>query len=108
FGYELVSGTYSLVARVGDSAAQTLWIEGGEDSAPVSIAAPPPPPGIGEVAGRYFALGYTHILPKGLDHILFVVGLFLLNTKWRSVLTQVSTFTIAHSITLGLTIYGVV
>src|SRR4029450_117478 len=44
----------------------------------------------------------------GLDHILFVVGLFLLSTKWRSVFVQVSTFTLAHSITLGLTIYGVV
>jgi len=61
-----------------------------------------------EIALRYFTLGFTHILPKGLDHILFVVGLFLLSTKWRSVLLQVSTFTIAHSITLGLTIYGVV
>ena len=61
-----------------------------------------------QVARSYLLLGFTHILPKGLDHILFVVGLFLLSTKWRSVLLQVSTFTLAHSITLGLTIYGVV
>ena len=57
---------------------------------------------------QYFSLGFTHILPKGLDHILFVVGIFLLGTRWRSVLLQVSTFTIAHSITLGLTMYGIV
>jgi hydrogenase/urease accessory protein HupE len=60
------------------------------------------------VASQYFGLGYTHILPKGLDHILFVIGIFLLSARWRSILLQVSTFTLAHSITLGLTMYGVV
>ena len=106
--YDLATGTFALVARVRDSAAQTVWLEGGRESAPISIMAPPPPLSTAAVAGRYFLLGFTHILPKGLDHILFVLGLFLLSTKWRSVLLQVSTFTLAHSITLGLTIYGVV
>jgi hydrogenase/urease accessory protein HupE len=106
--YALASGTYALIVRIGESAAQTFWLEGAQESQPVSLVAPPPPPGVREVALRYFTLGFAHILPKGLDHILFVVGLFLLSTKWRSVLLQVSTFTIAHSITLGLTIYGVV
>jgi hydrogenase/urease accessory protein HupE len=108
FGYDLATGTFVLVSRVGDSAAQTFWLEGGAESGAVSIVAPPPPLTFTEVARRYFTLGFTHILPKGLDHILFVVGLFLLSTKWRSVLLQVSAFTLAHSITLGLTIYGVV
>ena len=108
FSYGLSEGTFALVARVGDSAAQTFWMEGRNESEPVSLAAPPPPLTLMEVARRYFALGFTHIAPKGLDHILFVIGLFLLSTRWRSVLLQVSTFTIAHSITLGLTIYGVV
>jgi len=96
------------VAQIGDSTAQTFWLEGGADSKAVSLIAPPPPPTFTQVARSYLLLGFTHILPKGLDHILFVVGLFLLSTKWRSVLLQVSTFTLAHSITLGLTIYGVV
>ena len=30
---------------------------------------------------QYLSLGYTHILPKGLDHILFVLGLFLLSPR---------------------------
>ena len=106
--YDLASGTFALVAHVGDSAAQTFWLEGGSESGVVSLVSPPPPPTVFEVAGRYLSLGFTHIVPKGLDHILFVVGLFLLSTKWRSVLLQVSAFTVAHSITLGLTIYGVV
>jgi hydrogenase/urease accessory protein HupE len=107
-GYDLAAGTFAMIVRIGDSAAQTFWLEAATDSAAVSIAAPPPAPTLFEVALRYFSLGFTHILPKGADHILFVVGLFLLSTKWRPVFMQVSAFTLAHSITLGLTIYGVV
>src|SRR5262245_32145552 len=107
-GYDLASGTFALVVRISEGAAQTIWLEGSTECSPVPILAPPPPLALTEVALRYFSLGFTHIVPKGLDHILFVVGLFLLSTKWGSVLWQVSTFTVAHSITLGLTIYGVV
>jgi hydrogenase/urease accessory protein HupE len=106
--YDLAIGTFALVAHVGAAPAQTIWIEAGAESAPVSLVAPPPPLTTGEVAARYAAFGFTHILPKGLDHILFVLGLFLLTAKWRPVLTQISAFTLAHSITLGLTMYGVV
>jgi hypothetical protein len=56
----------------------------------------------------YIRLGFTHIVPDGFDHILFVLGLFLLTRRARSVLAQVSAFTVAHSITLGLSLYGVV
>jgi hydrogenase/urease accessory protein HupE len=94
--------------RIGDSPLQTVWLEGSEPSVPVSLVAPPPRSTWSEIARQYFALGYTHILPEGTDHILFVVGIFLLTARWRSILLQVSTFTIAHSITLGLTMYGLV
>ncbi|NKL66288.1 HupE/UreJ family protein [Rhizobium leguminosarum bv. viciae] len=57
---------------------------------------------------QYLELGFLHILPEGLDHILFVLGIFLLTTKRRAILSQVTAFTIAHSVTLGLTMYGVV
>lgn len=56
----------------------------------------------------YGLLGFTHILPKGLDHILFVLGLFLLNSNWKPLLVQVTAFTLAHSVTLALGLYGVV
>ncbi len=108
FAYGLALGSYALNVRVGDSALQTVWLEGTGESPPFSLEAPPPPPTKLDVARQYFALGYTHILPKGLDHILFVVGIFLLSARWRSILLQVSTFTIAHSLTLGLTMYGLV
>jgi hydrogenase/urease accessory protein HupE len=108
FSYGLAMGSYALNVRIGASPVQTLWINGTERSGAVSLVAPPPPPTRFQVARQYFALGYTHILPRGLDHILFVVGIFLLSARWRSILLQVSTFTLAHSITLGLTMYGVV
>lgn len=56
----------------------------------------------------YLKLGYQHILPLGLDHILFVLSLFLLSPKLKSVLWQATAFTIAHSITLGLAMYHVI
>jgi len=46
-------------------------------------------------------------VPEGLDHILFVLGIFLLTSKMKPVLVQVTAFTVAHSVTLGLTMYGV-
>ena len=46
--------------------------------------------------------GFVHVLPLGLDHILFVLGLFFLSRKWKPILFQISVFTLAHTITLGL------
>ena len=60
-----------------------------------------------EVIRRYIALGFLHIIPKGLDHILFVLGLFLLSTNLRPLLWQISAFTLAHSVTLGLSMAGI-
>ena len=48
------------------------------------------------------------MVPMGVDHILFVLGLYLLSGRARSVLWQVSAFTVAHSISLALSLYGVV
>lgn len=56
----------------------------------------------------YLGLGYTHILPLGFDHILFILSLFLLSPKLKPLLWQASAFTIAHSVTLGLTMYHVI
>ncbi|MFC6268777.1 HupE/UreJ family protein [Frigoriflavimonas asaccharolytica] len=56
----------------------------------------------------YIKLGFEHIIPLGIDHILFVLCLFLLNPKLKSVLWQASAFTVAHTITLGLSMYQVI
>lgn len=51
--------------------------------------------------------GFVHILPLGLDHICFILGLFFLQPKWRPLLWQTSAFTVAHSITLAMVVLGV-
>ena len=56
----------------------------------------------------YLKQGFEHILPEGLDHILFVLGLFLLCRAWKPILIQVTTFTAAHTITLALATLGYV
>ncbi len=61
-----------------------------------------------EVAGRYLVLGFWHIVPEGLDHILFVLGLFLLAARWRPLLWQVTAFTAAHTVSLALATLGLV
>jgi hypothetical protein len=53
-------------------------------------------------------IGFTHIIPEGIDHILFVLGLFLLARTWRALLAQITAFTFAHSLTFGLAMTGVV
>lgn len=91
--------TYSLTVN-----GVTDWVEGGEMSKEHSLAAPAK----ADVVRQYLWLGFTHIVPLGLDHVLFVFGLYLLSGKWRSVLWQVSAFTVAHTITLALSISGLI
>jgi hypothetical protein len=83
------------------------WLTGGALSEPFPLD----PAAVGtrsswQVFQDYTVLGFTHILPKGLDHILFVLGIFLLSLHWRPLLFQVTAFTVAHSITLALSLYG--
>jgi hydrogenase/urease accessory protein HupE len=56
----------------------------------------------------YIRQGFIHVVPHGLDHILFVLGVFLLSRSWKPLLAQVTTFTLAHSVTLALATLGYV
>lgn len=51
---------------------------------------------------KYLQLGFTHVIPLGFDHILFILSLFFLNSKIKLVIQQCTIFTIAHSLALGL------
>ena len=86
----------------------TQWLEGGQASTPFAVHSIAPGVDRLRTAWRYLKLGFTHILPNGLDHMLFVLGIYLLSSRARTVLWQVSAFTVAHSITLGLSMYGLV
>lgn len=56
----------------------------------------------------YLKMGVTHIVPNGFDHILFVTSLCLLSNKIKTILWQASAFTVAHSITLALSMKNVI
>ena len=55
-----------------------------------------------EVITGYIRIGFDHIIPLGMDHVLFILGLYLLSIRWAPLLWQVTMFTLAHTITLGL------
>ncbi|MDX1385811.1 MAG: HupE/UreJ family protein, partial [Thermoanaerobaculia bacterium] len=84
-----------------------LPLQRGEQSPPYRLGSGARSEPLADV-GRYLALGFWHILPAGLDHILFVLGLFLLSPRWRPLLWQVSAFTVAHTATLALATLGLV
>ncbi|WP_161805207.1 HupE/UreJ family protein [Sporosarcina globispora] len=50
---------------------------------------------------RFIKLGFHHIM-IGFDHILFVIALVMGTRKFSDILKVITVFTIAHSITLGL------
>ncbi|UTW46368.1 HupE/UreJ family protein [bacterium SCSIO 12696] len=61
---------------------------------------------VADIVPLYLRLGFTHILPLGLDHVLFVLGLFFLNRRLKPLLWQVTAFTLAHTLTLGMAAAG--
>ncbi len=61
-----------------------------------------------DVVWFYIKMGITHIIPEGFDHILFVTSLCLLSTKIKTILWQASAFTVAHSITLALSMKNII
>jgi HupE / UreJ protein len=106
--------------------SKTRWLdEGMHESEPfvwagrVAAGAAVPPAASGAVEfdpdalpwwqqlGMYLRLGFYHIVPQGVDHILFVLGLFFLGITWRKLLSQTTVFTVAHATTLFLSTYGI-
>lgn len=83
-------------------------LEASYESLPFPVEKPAPPPTTLQVFGQYITIGFNHIVPIGLDHILFVLGLFLLVVKTKPLLWQVTAFTLAHSVTLALSMFNVI
>lgn len=100
--------SYLRLANAGDEEPTGQWLRPGAISKPFALRARTAAMTLSDVIPLYLRLGFTHILPGGLDHILFVLGLFLLSCRLRPLLEQVTAFTLAHSITLALSMYGVV
>lgn len=85
----------------------TGLIAGGDTSPAISLAGGDEATGWQTFTG-YIPVGFDHILPKGLDHILFVLGLFFLSVHLRPLIFQVTAFTLAHTITLAVAALGLV
>lgn len=98
-------GSYAVVVRA--PAVSVQWTFATERTAAMSLDGLRQSPAAA-TAWKFVREGFRHILPRGLDHVLFVLGVFLLSTRPRTVLVQLSAFTVAHSITFGLSMYGIV
>lgn len=95
-------------AGAGADGGQAARPADGQAGGGAAVAAPTAGGKAGSSFWRWIRYGFEHIIPKGLDHILFILGLFLLAPSMRPLLAQSLTFTLAHSVTLFLTILGVI
>lgn len=84
-----------------------MWLQNGDRSPAIPVIGAPQRTWA-QVVWDYLVIGFTHILPKGLDHILFVVGLFLLSPRLQPLLWQITAFTVAHTVTLALGVLDIV
>lgn len=105
--FRLPTSTIILVLEDGDGQALGLAEDGA--AAPVPLAATSArAESWWRTLGRALVLGIAHIVPGGIDHILFVLGLYLAVRRVRDLVWQVTAFTVAHCLTLGLAMGGVV
>lgn len=93
--------------KTGELDRVSTYVKAGATSDQIGVSAPQQRSRFSSFL-EYMSVGFDHIIPKGLDHILFVVGLFLLSTRLSPLLWQITSFTIAHTVTLGLGMAGLV
>ncbi len=107
FGWNAENGPL-IVRQAGvKDGAYTGYLKDGQLSAPMRREGTPAQ-GAGQTFLTYIVIGFEHIIPKGLDHILFVLGLFFFALRLRPLLIQITAFTFAHTITLAMATLGVV
>ena len=107
FGWNAENGPL-IVRQAGiEEGAYTGYLKDGQLSAPMRREGTAQQ-GAGQTFLTYIVVGFEHIIPKGLDHILFVLGLFFFALQLRPLLIQITAFTFAHTITLALASLGVV
>lgn len=99
-------------ARLGLNTITRIYFSG-EDGTVRSISLSGNPgrvslnPGPLEVLGRFLLLGFEHVL-DGTDHLLFLLALVIPMLLIRPLIVVVTAFTLAHSLTLGASMLGMV
>jgi hypothetical protein len=106
FGWDAALGGLAL-RQVSEGESYSVYLTNG------ALSDPLPRTGVAvqsaaEVIIKYVVSGFEHIIPLGIDHILFVLGLFFFSLAWRPLLWQVTAFTLAHTITLAVATLGLV
>ena len=99
-----------LEATITDVFVRFIWLDGSNTTV---IARPNYPRAdiVGkrsrwQLAGDYSLLGVDHIL-SGFDHLTFVLALLLIVSSMRRLLITVTSFTLAHSLTLAAATLGI-
>jgi len=87
--------------------SQWQWLRDGKPSGLIDINHPEPL-STTQRFYQFISIGFDHVIPLGWDHILFIIGMALSSLLWRKLLMLVTAFTLAHTLTLGLSMYGVV
>ncbi|MBX3484696.1 HupE/UreJ family protein [Phenylobacterium sp.] len=101
-------GPAVLSTRYPDGTTTTAPIPDGQRSPDLRLAGPDPVLDQVDAVLRFVRLGFGHILPGGLDHILFVVALAMGAPRLGPLVKLATTFTLAHSLTLSLAALGMV
>jgi hydrogenase/urease accessory protein HupE len=113
-----LKGTLSIEGvgqRYSAAIVKVTWLDGGSRAYTLTKAQPTAQlygsaddnRGRGEIARAYIVLGIEHIL-TGYDHLLFVAGLLFLVGFRRRLIGTITAFTLAHSITLALSVFGLI
>lgn len=84
------------------------WLRKDKASTPFSLTEIVTKRATYQVIIEYIVIGFEHIVPKGTDHILFILALFFFSSQMKPLLWQITMFTAAHTITLGLAMNGVI
>jgi len=86
--------------------SQWQWLRDGSSSGMIDVNHPESQSATQRFI-QFIDIGFDHVIPLGWDHILFIIGMALSSLLWRRLLLLVSAFTLAHTITLGLAMVGV-
>ncbi len=84
-----------------------FWLKNGKSTGELDLENPQPQTLL-ERGLDFVPIGFDHVVPLGWDHILFIIGMALSSLLWRKLIILVSLFTLAHTITLGMSMYGIV